>query len=221
VRAARHFRLVCSACHREVAHPFVGRCPACRGIVECCYDDAALAAALHRPATGAGLNRWAGALPVVGPLLSLGEGDTPLLEAPRLGAELGLEQLSLKNEGRNATGAFKDRGAVVALALAHEQGARGTLTASSGNAASAVAAYSAAAGLDCLVLVGPGSVPNKLQQVLAYGAQILVVEDLFRTQEGLLGLLETVSRRLEMQLVFFWALSNPYPVARGSHPGAP
>ena len=94
----------------------------------------------------------------------------------------------------------------------HELGARGTLTASSGNAASAVAAYSAAAGLDCLVLVGPGSAPNKLQQVLAYGAQVLVVEDLFRTQDGLLGLLEEVSQRLDRLLVFFWALSNPYTI---------
>ncbi|HLZ27319.1 MAG TPA: threonine synthase [Chloroflexota bacterium] len=195
-----------------VEHPFVGRCPACRGIVECQYDDASLAAALHRPGAGPGLNRWVGALPVTSALPTLGEGDTPLLAAPRLGAELGMSQLWLKNEGRSATGAFKDRGAVVALALAREVGARGTLTASSGNAASAVAAYSAAAGLDCLVLVGPGSAPNKLQQVLAYGAQILVVRDLFRTQEGLLGLLEGVSRRLDRLLVFFWALSNPYTI---------
>jgi threonine synthase len=212
VRAAGHFRLVCSGCGRKVEHPFVGRCQACRGIVECQYDDAALAAALRRPGPGPGLNRWVGALPVQGPLPTLGEGDTPLLEAPRLGAELGTRQLWLKNEGRSATGSFKDRGAVVALALAHSLGARGTLTASSGNAASAVAAYSAAAGLDCLVLVGPGSAPNKLQQVLAYGAQVLVVQDLFRTQDGLLGLLEAVSQRLDRLLVFFWALSNPYTI---------
>lgn len=180
--------------------------------MECQYDDALLAAALREPPTGSGLNRWIGALPVVGPLPTLGEGDTPLLEAPRLGAALGLGHLWLKNEGRSATGSFKDRGAVVALALARELGARGTLTASSGNAASAVAAYSAAAGLECLVLVGPGSVPNKLQQVLAYGAQILVVQDLFRTQDGLLELLEAVSQRLDRLLVFFWALSNPYTI---------
>ena len=62
------------------------------------------------------------------------------------------------------------------------------------------------------MLVGPGSVPNKLQQVLAYGAQILVVQDLFRTQDGLLELLEAVSQRLDRLLVFFWALSNPYTI---------
>jgi threonine synthase len=210
--AARHFRLVCAGCQREVEHPFVGRCPVCRGIVECVYELAALAEALPGPTAGAGLNRWVGALPVRGPLPTLGEGDTPLLDAPRLAAELGLRRLSLKNEGRNATGSFKDRGAVVALALAREQGARGTLTASSGNAASAVAAYSAAAGLECLVLVAPRAVPQKLQQVLAYGARVLVVEDLFVNQERLLELLETVSRELERLLVFFWALSNPYTI---------
>jgi threonine synthase len=204
--------VACSACNREVAHPFVGRCPACRGIVECRYDDATLSAALRTPGVGAGLNRWAGALPVTGPLPSLGEGDTPLLAVSDLGAELGLQRLSLKNEGRSATGSFKDRGAVVGLALAREQHARGTVTASSGNAASAVAAYSAAAGLGCLVLVAPGAAPNKLQQILAYGARVLVVEDLFRTQDRLLGLLDTVSRRLDLFLAFFWALSNPYTI---------
>jgi threonine synthase len=206
-----HFRIACSACRLQVEHPFSGLCPTCGGIVECEYDDATLAAALRAP-NGEGLNRWRGALPVNGPLPTLGEGNTPLLEARRMGKDLGLENLWLKNEGRSATGSFKDRGAAVGLALAREHGARGTLTASSGNAASAVAAYSAACGLECLVLVGPEAAPNKVQQVLAYGARVLVVEDLFRTRDGLLGILGEVSLRLDLFQIFFWALSNPYTI---------
>jgi threonine synthase len=189
-------------------------CPTCRGIVECQYADATLAAGLSgsRSAAADGLNRWRGVLPVNGPLPSLGEGNTPLLDARRFGKDLGLENLWLKAEGRNATGSFKDRGAVIGLALAREHGARGTLTASSGNAASAVAAYSAACGLECLVLVAPGAAPNKVQQVLAYGARVLVVEDLFRARDGLLGILGETSQRLDLFQIFFWALSNPYTI---------
>jgi threonine synthase len=195
----------------QVEHPFSGLCPACGGIVACEYEDATLAEAL-RPPGGDGLNRWRGLLPVNGPLPFLGEGNTPLLDAHELGKALGLDHLRLKNEGHGATGSFKERGAVVGLALAKEQGARGTLTASSGNAASAVAAYSAACGLECLVLVAPGAAANKIQQVLAYGARVLVVEDLFRTREGLLRILRETSERLDLFQIFFWVLSNPYTI---------
>jgi threonine synthase len=206
-----HFRIACSVCRLEVEHPFKGLCPTCGGIVACEYDDATLSATLRAP-SGDGLNRWQGVLPVNGPLPSLSEGNTPLLDARRFGKDLGLENLWFKNESRNATGSFKDRGAAVGLAVAREYGARGTLTASSGNAASAVAAYSAASGLDCLVLVAPGAAPNKIQQVLAYGARVLVVRDLFRTRQGLLRMLDETSHRLDLFQIFFWALSNPYTI---------
>jgi threonine synthase len=206
-----HFRIACSVCDMQVEHPFRGLCPRCGGIVVCEYDDATVAATLRAP-HGDGLNPWRGLLPVNGPVPFLGEGNTPLLDAHDLGKSLGLENLWLKNEGRGATGSFKERGAVVGLALAKEQGARGTLTASSGNAASAVAAYSAACGLECLVLVAPGAAGNKIQQVLAYGARVLVVEDLFRTRDGLLRILAETSQRLNLFQIFFWALSNPYTI---------
>jgi threonine synthase len=206
-----HFRIACTVCQLEVEHPFSGLCPNCGGIVACEYDDATLAAGL-RASGGTGLNQWRGVLPVSGPLPSLGEGNTPLLDASRFGRELGLEKLWFKNESLNPSGSFKDRGAAVALALARESGARGTLTASSGNAASAVAAYSAACGLECTVLVAPGAAPSKIQQVLAYGARVLVVQDLFTTRQGLLGMLAETSRRLGLFQIFFWALSNPYTI---------
>jgi threonine synthase len=80
-------------------------------------------------------------------LPDLGEGDTPLLPSRRLGPELGLNQLYFKVEGHNPSGAFKDRGAVLAAALALEAGQKGVLTASSGNAAAASSTYCAVAGL--------------------------------------------------------------------------
>ena len=81
VSASSHFRLVCSMCGLEVEHPFGGRCPSCRGIVACEYDDGALAAAIRTPTGGAGLERWRGFLPVSGPPPTLGEGDMSLLDA--------------------------------------------------------------------------------------------------------------------------------------------
>ena len=82
------------------------------------------------------------------PPLTLGEGFTPLVHAHRLGAELGLTRLFLKVEGQNPTGSFKDRGMVVAVARALEDGAKALICASTGNTSASAAAYGAAASLD-------------------------------------------------------------------------
>src|SRR3954451_16659662 len=89
--------------------------------------------------------RATGATPVV----SLGERFTPLVHARRLGASLGLDSLYLKIEGQNPTGSFKDRGMVLAVAKAMEEGARSVICASTGNTSASAAAYAAAAGLEC------------------------------------------------------------------------
>src|SRR5918994_6944444 len=85
------------------------------------------------------------------PPLTLGEGDTPLVHAPRLGAAIGAPNLFLKVEGQNPTGSFKDRGMVVAVAKALESGARAIVCASTGNTSASAAAYGAAAGLEVIV----------------------------------------------------------------------
>ncbi|MFI5250633.1 MAG: pyridoxal-phosphate dependent enzyme, partial [Gemmatimonadales bacterium] len=91
------------------------------------------------------LARYAALLPVTSatPALSLQEGDTPLLDVPRLAAWAGVASLYVKFEGMNPTGSFKDRGMVVAVAKAVESGARTIMCASTGNTAASAAAYAA------------------------------------------------------------------------------
>lgn len=117
----------------------------------------------------------------------------------------------LKDESRNPTGSFKDRAISVAVTWAIQQGAKRLVSASSGNAAAAVAAYSAKAGLDCFLLFDSKSPPTKHLQPLVYGAKGLSVKNLFTgTPEDLSELLRKISQRLDAYNVFCWALINPY-----------
>jgi threonine synthase len=203
-------RVACSLCQREVLAGTLGGCPACGGILRPEYsDDAVLQLRAVQP--GPGIDRYRCVLPVAGTIPSLGEGDTPLVRSRRLGSSFGLENLFFKNEGRNPSGAFKDRGGATAAALARDAGARGMVTASSGNAAAAIATYAAAAGLRCLILLEPGNPTGKLRQVLAVGAQVLPVQDLFaHGPQSLTKLLTEVATRLDYYLTFIWAPVNPY-----------
>jgi len=112
-------------------------------------------------------------------LITLGEGNTPLLPAPRLSARLGCD-LWLKCEGANPTGSFKDRGMTVAVSRALERGAPGVVCASTGNTAASAAAYAARAGLSAVIAIPKGAVARgKLAQVLAAGADLREVEGTF------------------------------------------
>jgi threonine synthase len=105
-------------------------------------------------------------------IVSLGEGSTPLLPAPRIGARLGTE-LFLKWEGANPTGSFKDRGMTVAVTQALADGARAVVCASTGNTAASAAAYAARAGLEAVILQPEGAVARgKLAQARAVGAKV-------------------------------------------------
>ena len=111
--------------------------------------------------------------------MTLGEGGTPLLPAPRLSARLDLD-IWLKCEGANPTGSFKDRGMTVALSKALEEGRRAVVCASTGNTAASAAAYAARAGLPALVLQPAGAVAlGKLAQARALGARVLEVRGSF------------------------------------------
>jgi threonine synthase len=111
--------------------------------------------------------------------LTLGEGGTPLIPAPRLSERLGCE-IWLKWEGANPTGSFKDRGMVLAVSRAAERSARGVVCASTGNTAASAAAYAARAGLPALILVPAGAVARgKLAQVVAAGAELREVDGSF------------------------------------------
>src|SRR5436190_3837196 len=106
------------------------------------------------------------------PVVSLGEGSTPLLRAPRLSERLGVE-VWLKWEGANPTGSFKDRGMTVAVTQALAEGARSIVCASTGNTAASAAAYAARAGLEAVILQPEGGVARgKLAQARAVGAKV-------------------------------------------------
>jgi threonine synthase len=112
--------------------------------------------------------------------ITLGEGGTPLIHARRLGAQLGLTNLFLKFEGPNPTGSFKDRGMVLAVNRAVSSGARAVVCASTGNTSASAAAYAAAAGLPCHVILPAGKVARgKLAHALAAGARLIMVDGNF------------------------------------------
>jgi len=111
--------------------------------------------------------------------VTLGEGRTPLLQAPRLSARFGVD-VWLKWEGANPTGSFKDRGMAVAVTRAVERGAPGVVCASTGNTAASASAYAARAGIEAAIVVPEGAVAGpKLAQVRAAGARIVPVRGSF------------------------------------------
>lgn len=110
-------------------------------------------------------------------VISIGEGMTPLLPAPRLARAIGADvELYLKFDGMNPTGSFKDRGMTAAVSSAVSKGAQALVCASTGNTSASAAAYAARAGITCVVLIPDGAVAlGKLAQALAYGAHVLQV----------------------------------------------
>ncbi|MFG0212748.1 threonine synthase [Brevibacillus porteri] len=113
------------------------------------------------------------------PLVSLHEGNTPLIHAPNLSKQLGVE-LYVKYEGLNPTGSFKDRGMVMAVAKAVEEGSKTIMCASTGNTSAAAAAYAARSGLRCIVLIPNGNIAlGKLAQAIAYGAEVIAIDGNF------------------------------------------
>jgi threonine synthase len=114
------------------------------------------------------------------PALTLGEGFTPLVAAPRLGGRIGVPNLHLKLEGLNPTGSFKDRGMVVAVSKAIEAGAGTIICASTGNTSASAAAYGAAAGIEVAVVLPKGAIAiGKLLQALIAGARVVAIDGNF------------------------------------------
>lgn len=114
------------------------------------------------------------------PLISLGEGGTPLVKSRNLVDEVGCRDLYFKLEGCNPTGSFKDRGMVVAVAKAMEKGVTTIACASTGNTSASAAAYGAYCGLKTALIVPKGNIAKgKLAQAMAYGAHIAVIDGSF------------------------------------------
>lgn len=149
------------------------------------------------------------------PVVTLLEGDTPLIEAPRLSKFIHPElRILLKFEGANPTGSFKDRGMTMAVSKALEEGSEAIICASTGNTAASAAAYAARAGIRCFVLLPQGKVAlGKLTQALMHGAQVLEIEGNF---DDALHLVKKVSEQHPITLV---NSTNPYR-AEGQKTGA-
>ena len=127
-----------------------------------------------------GLWRWAELLPVRDPSnrLTLGEGDTPLLQAPRLAESLGLQKLFIKDEGINPTGTFKARGLAVAVARAMELGVRAFVIPTAGNAGGALASYAARGRCEAHVFMPQDAPRVNVEEVRAAGAELYLVHGL-------------------------------------------
>lgn len=114
------------------------------------------------------------------PLITLHEGNTPLIKAEKIGKELGGIELYFKYEGLNPTGSFKDRGMVMAVAKALEEGSKAIMCASTGNTSASAAAYAARSGIQCIVVIPDGNIAlGKLAQALMYGAKVIAIKGNF------------------------------------------
>src|SRR5215216_1116918 len=129
------------------------------------------------------IERYREFLPVspVTPIISLGEGNTPLIYSPRLSERVGRRcEIFVKNEGVNPTGSFKDRGMTMAVSKAMERGTNALICASTGNTSASASAYAARAGISCVVILPAGKIATgKLVQAFAYGAKIVAIDGNF------------------------------------------
>ncbi|HWT83231.1 MAG TPA: threonine synthase, partial [Candidatus Methylomirabilis sp.] len=134
------------------------------------------------------------------PIVTLNEGNTPLIRADRLGQRLGIPcELYLKYEGANPTGSFKDRGMTLAMSKAVEHGARAVICASTGNTSASAAAYAARAGLQAFVLIPEGKIAlGKLSQAMFHGARVLQIRGNF---DDALKIVREISEKYPVILV--------------------
>ncbi len=177
----------CIRCHRRVG-PREFRC-ACGGLLEVSLDDRAVEVTRslfegRRDGPwpfASGVWRFREMVhPGILQRVTRGEGNTPLLQHPRLTEFTGVSRLTVKHEGENPTGSFKDRGMTVAVSEAVRLGVPEVSCASTGNTSSSLASYAAFARLTCTVYIPRGQVaPAKLAQTVAYGARVIEIDGNF------------------------------------------
>ena len=133
------------------------------------------------------------------PMFSIGEGDTPLVRSKNLYKDIGCAELYFKLEGCNPTGSFKDRGMVMAMAKAVEAGSKAVICASTGNTSASAAAYAAALGLKCVIIIPEGKIAKgKLAQAIIHGAQIVAIDGNF---DQALNIVRTITEKHPIALV--------------------
>jgi len=173
--------LGCIDCHAVAPLGYRLECEKCHGLLELRYDLEALRRQGPALLRGAGLWRYAAVLPIADPAhrVTLGEGMTPLLDCPRLAAQLGVRRLLVKFEGANPTGTVKDRSSATAIAAALQFGFRATSVVSSGNAGSSIAAYSARAGLRSLIFAYERASAPKLLHMAATTNDLVIYKGVY------------------------------------------
>ncbi len=187
-------------------------CPVCGGLLEVRYPDYAADIGLKRAwrerrrnnvaLDQSGVWRYRECIPFLedyGQVVSLREGNTPLLDAPRAAAYAGLERLVFKHQGFNPSGSFKDNGMTCGVAQALRLGMRRVACVSTGNTSASMAAYAAAAGLQAVIFIPHGNISyGKLAQALEYGARTFEVEANF---DQILALVRVLAERLGIYLL--------------------
>ena len=173
--------LYCPKCGHEAVSRTVFQCAKCQSILEIQINIDHLTRndfETMRRSRDRSVWRWFDFFPVEkrSSIVSLGEGDTPLIHARRLGEKIGIPNLYLKNDTLLPTGSLKDRSNSVGISVAREWGVKTAAVMSTGNAAASVAAYAAAAGIESIVMVPKGTAPSKIVQARAYGARVIVVD---------------------------------------------
>ena len=148
------------------------------------------------------------------PMFSLGEGDTPLVRSRSLEKMVGCGELYFKLEGCNPTGSFKDRGMIMAIAKAVEEGSQAVMCASTGNTSASAAAYAASQGLETTIIIPEGKIAlGKLAQAIMHGAKIVSIEGNF---DQALNMVRELTQKHPVTLV---NSINPYRI-EGQKTGA-
>ncbi|MCY3832715.1 MAG: threonine synthase [Chloroflexi bacterium] len=170
------FQLICMACGRTCADLTVMNCPHDGGVLDLRYEPAEIPLQPRLP----GIWRYAARLPVTEAkhIVSLGEGDTPLVSSAQLGAGIDQPRIYFKNEGLNPTGSYKDRIASVGISYLRQLGRRAWAATSSGNAGASLAAYGARAGVDGYLFTLERAPRAKIAQIMSYGPQVMSVKRL-------------------------------------------
>lgn len=204
------YRLTCISCGSEYApNNVVYKCSRCGDLLSVEYSGDIMKPeiALEWNSRALSVWRYAELLPIddKSKIVSLGEGGTSLNKCIRLGREMGLKNVYVKNEGENPTGSFKDRGMTVGVTKALELGMKYVACASTGNTSASLAAYAARAGLECIVLIPSGKVAfGKLVQAIIYGAKVIQVKGNFDKA------LEIIEKICLTQPIYLLNSINPY-----------